>query len=78
VIDPIRQTRGFFHWRDGAVVQVAGYHVTAPREERLALARVVNELKSIPNPEGGGRGLSPRLEAELVAMLTRSPAPRPA
>jgi hypothetical protein len=55
-------------------VQVGGFFVTSDRAERQALARFVNELEEIPNTEGGGGGLSPRLEAELIAMLTR-PAP---
>ena len=41
----------------------------ADRGDRLALARLVNDLEKIPNASGGG-GLSPRLEAELIAMLT--------
>src|SRR5918993_2129349 len=74
VVDPIRQTRGFFQWRDDTLVEVGGYHVTADRGDRVALARLVNDLESIPNTEGGGAALSPRLEAELIAMLTRPPA----
>ena len=74
VVDPIRQTRGFFQWRDDALVEVGGYHVTADRGDRIALARLVNDLENIPNTEGGGGALSPRLEAELIAMLTRPPA----
>jgi proteasome lid subunit RPN8/RPN11 len=79
VVDPIRQTRGFFQWRDGGVAQVGGYFVTAPRDGRIALARLVNDLENIPNPnpqDGGGGRLSPRLEAELIAMLTRPTAPQ--
>lgn len=75
VVDPIRQTRGFFRWRDGGLDQVGGYYLSADRGERLALARLANELESIPDADptggGGGGGLSPRLEAELIAMLTR-------
>jgi proteasome lid subunit RPN8/RPN11 len=71
VVDPIRQTRGFFQWRDGAMDQVGGFFLTAARGDRLALARFVNDLENIPNAGGGGGGLSPRLEAELIAMLTR-------
>jgi proteasome lid subunit RPN8/RPN11 len=74
VIDPIRQTRGFFQWRDGRLEQVGGYYLTAERRDRLALARFVNDLENVPNPGGGG-GLSPRLEAELIAMLTRQSHP---
>lgn len=71
VVDPIRQTRGFFQWRDGGLDQVAGFFISAERTERVALSRFVNDLESIPNTDGGGGGLSPRLEAELIAMLTR-------
>jgi proteasome lid subunit RPN8/RPN11 len=73
VVDPIRQTRGFFRWRDGGLEQVGGYYLSADRGDRIALARLVNDLESVPNsdPGGGGGGLSPRLEAELIAMLSR-------
>ena len=73
VVDPIRQTRGFFRWRDGGLDQVGGYYLSADRGDRIALARLVNDLESLPNadPGGGGGGLSPRLEAELIAMLSR-------
>ncbi len=75
VVDPINQTRGFFQWRDGGLAQVGGYFLTAERGDRIALARLANDLEQLPNPEGGGGGsLSPRLEAELIKMLTR-PAP---
>jgi proteasome lid subunit RPN8/RPN11 len=82
VIDPINQSRGFFQWRDGGLAQVSGYYVTAARGDRVALARLVNDLEKHPNPEGGGGGtFSPRLEAELIKMLTRtthSPVASPA
>ena len=72
VVDPIRQTRGFFQWRDGRLPQLEGYSVVSPRAERLDLARTVNDLEGVPNAEGGGLGgLSPRLEAELIAMIQR-------
>jgi proteasome lid subunit RPN8/RPN11 len=72
VVDPINQTRGFFHWHSGGMAQVAGYYLTADRGDRIALARMANDLEQIPNTEGGsGGGLSPRLEAELINMLTR-------
>jgi len=74
VIDPIRQTRGFFRWRGDGLEQVGGYYVVADRGDRVALARLVNDLENLPNAEVGVGGLSPRLEAELIAMLTR-PAP---
>jgi proteasome lid subunit RPN8/RPN11 len=71
VVDPIRQTRGFFRLRDGGLDQVGGFHLSADRNDRVALARLANDLESIPNAESGGGGLSPRLEAELIAMLSR-------
>jgi proteasome lid subunit RPN8/RPN11/Skp family chaperone for outer membrane proteins len=73
VVDPIRQTRGFFRWRDNGLEQVGGYYLSADRGDRIALARLVNDLESLPNADagGGGGGLSPRLEAELIAMLSR-------
>jgi proteasome lid subunit RPN8/RPN11 len=76
VVDPIRQTRGFFQWRESALAQVSGFFLMAGRGERQALARLVNDLESIPNTDGGGGGLSPRLEAELLAMLTRTSHPQ--
>ena len=76
VVDPIRQTRGFFQWRGTALVQVSGFFLMAGRDQRQALARLVNDLESIPNTDGGGGGLSPRLEAELLAMLTRTSHPQ--
>ena len=71
VVDPIRQTRGFFRWRNGQMDQVGGFTLTAERGDRVALARLANDLENFPNPDGSGGGLSPRLEAELIAMLTR-------
>ncbi len=71
VVDPIRQTRGFFRWKADGLDQVGGFTIVADRNDRVALARLVNDLESIPNADGGGGGLSPRLEAELVAMLSR-------
>jgi proteasome lid subunit RPN8/RPN11 len=71
VVDPVRQTRGFFQWRDGRMAQVGGFYLSAPRADRVALARLANDLESLPNPDGSGGGISPRLEAELIAMLSR-------
>jgi len=72
VVDPINQTRGFFQWLDGGLAQVGGYFLTANRNDRVALARLINDLENLPNPEGSGGGaLSPRLEAELIKMLSR-------
>ncbi len=72
VVDPINQTRGIFQWRDGGMKQVAGYYLVADRGDRVALARLANDLEQLPNPEAGSGGtLSPRLEAELIKMLTR-------
>ena len=72
VVDPIRQTRGFFRWRSGQMEQVGGFHLSADRGDRVALVRLVNDLENIPSPDSGSGGsLSPRLEAELIAMLTR-------
>lgn len=71
VVDPIRQTRGFFQWRRETMVQVGGFFLSADRSDRVALSRLVNDLENLPNPEGGGGGFSPRLEAELIAMLSR-------
>ena len=71
VIDPIRQTRGFFRWRGDGLDQVGGYFLTADRGDRIALARQVDQLESIASVESGTSGFSPRLEAELIAMLSR-------
>ena len=71
VIDPIRQIRGFFRWRGDGLEQVGGFWLTAARADRIALARQVNDLESIANADLAGTGFPPRLEAELMAMLTR-------
>jgi proteasome lid subunit RPN8/RPN11 len=70
VIDPIRQTRGFFHRRHGAIVGEHGFYLVGDRSQRVALARFVNALESLPDAVSG-QGLSPRLEAELMSLLTR-------
>ncbi len=73
VVDPIRLTRGFFQWRDGQVELLGGFHLAAGRGERLTLARLANDLENVPVAAGeaGLSGLSPRLEAQLIAMLNR-------
>jgi proteasome lid subunit RPN8/RPN11 len=72
VVDPINQSRGFFQWRDGSVVQVGGYYLYTDRTDRLPLARLVNDLEKISNSEPATTGsFSPRLEAELINMLKR-------
>ena len=75
VVDPIRQTRGFFQWRNGSMTQVSGFYLAAERGDRVPLAKLANDLENFPNsnPDGTGfgGGLSPRLEAELIHMLTR-------
>lgn len=73
VVDPIRQTRGFFHWRDRTMEPTGGYYLSAERGDRIALARLANDLENLTNTnsQGGLGGLSPRLEAELIAMLSR-------
>lgn len=77
VIDPVHQTRGFFQWRDGGMAQVEGFYLTASRADRMALARLANDLENLPSPQGQGGGmLSPRLEAELIKMLSRPSAPQ--
>jgi proteasome lid subunit RPN8/RPN11 len=74
VLDPIRQTRGFFFRQGNQLVQTGGYYLVADRAERVALARFVNDLENLPTPDGGSM-LSPRLEAELMSMLNRSRTP---
>jgi proteasome lid subunit RPN8/RPN11 len=73
VVDPIRQTRGFFQWRGEGLRQVEGYFVVAPRQQRMALARTVDDLEGVPGVGAAGSlgSISPRLEAELIAMLNR-------
>jgi proteasome lid subunit RPN8/RPN11 len=72
VIDPINQTRGFFYWRERSLAPTGGFYLVADRGDRIALARLANDLEQLPNSEGsGGSALSPRLEAELIKMLTR-------
>ena len=59
VVDPIRQTRGFFRWRDGAMEQAGGFYLTADRGERVALVRLVNDLENSPTPPRRRRGPLP-------------------
>lgn len=77
VVDPIRQERGFFQWKGDEIIPIAGFHLVASRGDRVALARLVNELERYHNTDAPS-GLSPRLEAELIAMFARPPAPPPA
>jgi proteasome lid subunit RPN8/RPN11 len=75
VVDPINQSRGFFQWRDGNVVQVSGYFLYSDRNDRLALARLVNDLEKTSDSDTATTGsFSPRLEAELINMLKRPSA----
>jgi proteasome lid subunit RPN8/RPN11 len=77
VIDPVQQTRGFFQWRDRNMAQVEGFFLIADRSDRMALAKLANDLENFPSPQGhGGAGFSPRLEAELIKMLTRPSSPQ--
>ncbi len=74
VVDPIRQDRGFFRWSEGGLAPVGGFQVVSDRRNRISLARFVNDLEKLPPADpgsGGGLTLSPRLEAELIAMLAR-------
>jgi proteasome lid subunit RPN8/RPN11 len=77
VVDPIQQTRGFFQWRNRDMAQVEGFYLTAERGDRIVLARLANDLENLPSPQGpGGGAFSPRLEAELIKMLTRQSSPQ--
>ena len=54
-------------WRRSAAI-----YLTADRGDRIALARLVNDLEQLPNSEANSGGaFSPRLEAELINMLSR-------
>ncbi len=77
VVDPVRGKRGFFRWRDGRLASVSGFWVVANRRDRVAAARFVNELEDLPSTSGeaGEIRLSPRLEAELIAMISRPNVP---
>jgi proteasome lid subunit RPN8/RPN11 len=72
VVDPINQTRGFFQWRDGGMAQVGGFFLASDRTDRVALARLANDLEQLSNSDANSSGtFSPRLEAELINMLSR-------
>jgi len=72
VVDPVQLSRGFFQWRDQAMAQVEGFYLTAQRGDRIALAKVANDLENLTSPQGNAGGaFSPRLEAELIKMLTK-------
>jgi proteasome lid subunit RPN8/RPN11 len=71
VVDPIRQQRGFFQWRGEQVEPVGGVCLLDRRNRRTALARFVNDLENLADPEAESTGLSPRLEAQLMALATR-------
>lgn len=70
VVDPIRNRRGFFRWNDTALAAVGGFHLVGEKHERAALARIANQWDDLPDPSDAS-GLSPRLEAELIAMMRR-------
>lgn len=74
VVDPVRHARGFFRWRDGRLDPVGGFYLIGARAERVALARLANQLEGLPTAEGSV-GLAPRLEAELIAMIKRPQTP---
>ena len=58
VVDPIRQTRGFFRWRDGGLDQVGGFFLSSDRSDRIALARLANDLESLPRPTPASGGVA--------------------
>ena len=76
VVDPIQQTRGFFQWRDGEHGPGGGVlpHRRARRPDGPGQARQRPGKPPQPVQGQGGGVLSPRLEAELIKMLTR-PSP---
>jgi len=79
VVDPVNQSRGFFQWREGAMVQLGGFFLVGGRGERLLLARQINDLENLGNSENSNvGGFSPRLEAEMIRMLSRPANPSPA
>ena len=78
VVDPVRRTRGFFQRRGGMLDPTAGFYLVAPRVERVALARLAEELESRSAAE-----VRARAEADLLELVARSglelrPPTRPA
>ena len=74
VVDPIKQTRGFFQWRDRRAGP--GRRVLSDRRSRRpdGPGAAGQRPGKLPQPRGRGGGLlSPRLEAELIKMLNRPP-----
>ena len=60
VVDPIRQTRGFFRWRDGGLEQVGGFYLTADRGDRARAGPAGQRPGKHPQRRRrGGGGLSP-------------------
>ena len=58
---------GWRRWRRSAAITWP-----SDRGDRVALARLVNDLEQLPNSEANSGGtFSPRLEAELINMLSR-------
>ena len=72
VVDPINQTRGFFQWHDGGLAQVGGL-LPDGRSRRPDRAGAAGQRpgETTQSRRRRGRVLSPRLEAELIKMLTR-------
>ena len=51
VVDPIANDRGFFHWETSngrKLRRCTGFHVVAPRHERVALQQLVQALQTRP------------------------------
>jgi len=69
VVDPIKGSRGFFQWRGGTIAPVQGFQLTAGRKDRRRLASAADLLEGIE--QGEDSGLSPSLEREILAMMTR-------
>ena len=64
-------------------MQVEGFYLTAERGDRIALARLVNDLENLPNPQGDGGGASllasrrssSRCSPDLPLLSTSAPPP---